>query len=241
MILKEDNILYEDSQIIVCRKPPGIATQTARLGEQDMVSVVKNYLKTPYIGLVHRLDQPVEGILVFGKTTEAAAKLSAQSMEKRYYAVVLADAAAADREKEGSVKKERTLVDYVVKNSRDNTSRIAEKKDKDAKRAELKYCIVKTKEEDRNTGNIRMLAEVSLVTGRHHQIRVQMSHAGMPLLGDMKYGNETSLQKNRESNIKEVALCAYSLAFLHPETGKSMRFSIVPQGKVFQPFLPVNP
>ncbi|NLL78011.1 MAG: RluA family pseudouridine synthase [Clostridiales bacterium] len=241
MILKEDNILFEDGHIIVCHKPSGIATQTAKLGQQDMESCIKNYLKISYIGVVHRLDQPVEGILVFGKTKEAAAKLSAQSMEKRYYAVALADSDMTKMHMKDYTKAEITLVDYLIKNGRDNTSRISEKSDKDAKRAELMYRILKVSEKDMGSGNVRMLAEVILKTGRHHQIRVQLAHAGLPLLGDMKYGSEASMQKSLENNVKNVALCAYSLTFIHPATGKSMSFSIVPNGEVFQPFLPVTP
>ena len=88
-----DGILYEDKAVIVCRKPAGFPTQTARIGEPDMESALKNYLKSPYVGIIHRLDQPVEGILVFAKTKEAAAKLNAQNagqaMGKTYYAVAL--------------------------------------------------------------------------------------------------------------------------------------------------------
>ncbi len=241
MIVKEDNIMYEDEQIIVCHKPSGIATQTARLGQPDMVSSIKNYLKTSYIGVIHRLDQPVEGILVFGKTKESAAKLSAQSMEKLYYAVVYADSAVITAKDKDYLKTEFTLVDYLVKNGADNTSRITEKNDKDAKRAELKYRILKVAEEENNFKNLHMLTEILLKTGRHHQIRVQMAHAGMPLLGDVKYGSESSMRKSREDDIKDVALCAYSLSFLHPKTGKRMSFSIVPRGEAFRPFLPFTP
>lgn len=241
MFLKEDNIMYEDDQIIVCRKPSGIATQTARLGQPDMVSIIKNYLKTSYIGVIHRLDQPVEGILVFAKTKESAAKLSSQSMEKLYYAVVFTDAGVVKMNEKDHFNKEFTLVDYLVKNGGNNTSAVAEKNNKDAKRAELKYRILKAAEEDIGLQNMRMLTEILLKTGRHHQIRVQMAHAGMPLLGDVKYGSEASIQKSLESEVKDVALCAYSLSFSHPKTGKNMSFSIVPNGEAFCPFLPFTP
>lgn len=240
MVLKEDNIIYEDEQILVCHKPSGIATQTAKLGCPDMESCIKNYLKSPYLGVVHRLDQPVEGILVFGKTKEAAAKLSAQSMEKRYYAVALADSSKLSIKDDEKVGIEYTLVDYLVKDGRSNTSRIAEKNEKDAKRAELVYCTLEEKKKDESVEMLYLLVDVLLKTGRHHQIRVQMAHAGMPLYGDIKYGSESSVKQSLKSNKKEVALCAYSLSFSHPKTGKRMEFSILPKADAFQGFLSIE-
>ena len=240
MVLKEDNIIYEDEQILVCHKPSGIATQTAKLGCPDMDSCIKNYLKSPYLGVVHRLDQPVEGILVFGKTKEAAAKLSTQSMEKHYYAVVLTDSLRFSIEDGKTVGIEHTLVDYLVRDGKSNTSRIAKKNEKDAKRAELVYCILEEKKKDEGDEMSCLLVDILLKTGRHHQIRVQMAHAGMPLYGDIKYGSESSVKQSIKSNKKEVALCAYSLSFLHPKTGKRMEFSILPKADIFQDFHPVG-
>lgn len=281
MKLTTEDIIYEDNDIIVCHKPSGIATQTAKLGEADMESALKNYLKVPYIGVVHRLDQPVEGILVFAKTKKAAANLSAQSsagiMSKNYYAVVAADeqirkafetenvyGADACQEQNGAGK-EHVLVDYLVRNGRDNTSRAVAKGTRDAKRSELIWQMMKVLPEDSDRGALEvqsgksdsrlptvqpvdsgsrlvpMLVRIQLKTGRHHQIRVQMSHAGMPLLGDAKYGNEVSKQFSREQGVTSVALCAYGLSFVHPVTGKQMDFELQPSGKAFLPFLPWNP
>lgn len=248
----KESIIYEDEEIIVCHKSSGIATQTSKTGEQDMESLLKNYLKSPYIGIVHRLDQPVEGLLVFAKNKQAAAELSRQNagtaMSKKYYAVVVTEGKCMDTEI-------HTLTDYLIKNGKENTSRVAgenEKGSKDAKKAELSYEVIKVREglgkqdagrseDDRDSRILRTaLARITLKTGRHHQIRVQMAHAGMPLLGDMKYGNQCSKEISRAENIRNVALCACSLTFFHPKTGRKMNFEIEPSGEAFAAFFPVN-
>lgn len=245
MKLKIEDILYEDQQMLIYHKPSGIATQTARLGEQDAVSLVKNYLKEPYAAVIHRLDQPVEGILVFAKTKQAAAALSAaqhgRDMEKKYYAAVSVSMENLKPLSHAPDKRETVLVDYLVKNARNNTSSIAGKNEKDAKRAELSFRIIKVQTQQAADNRIPVLMEVILRTGRHHQIRVQLAHAGMPLLGDSKYGDEASLRMSRSMGIDSVALCACSLTLLHPLTKKKMNVSIVPKGKAFQLFLPINP
>lgn len=226
--MKQERILYEDQDIIVCHKPAGIATQTARVGQADMVSEVTNYLarrqKNPYVGVVHRLDQPVEGILVFACNRQAAAALSRQMTENRvekyYYAVVC-----------GNGFQERgKLTDYLVKDGRTNTSRIVPPEVKGAKKAVLEYEILFA---EQNTPMVA-LAGIRLLTGRHHQIRVQMSNAGMSLLGDRKYADVQAVRISEQMHIKEVALCAGRLSFMHPRTGRRMAFKIRPEGKIFQ-------
>ena len=228
------DILYEDKEIIVCRKMAGIAVQTARIGEADMESALKNYLRTSYIGIVHRLDQLVEVILVFGKTKDAAAALSRQSrermMNKEYYAAV----AAA---KPVPVKEKCTLVDYLKKDGKGNISRVTCPDEKDAKRAELSYEVIGTAAGQEQDMEISIaLVRVCLKTGRHHQIRVQMANAGMPILGDNKYGSRESKAYSSENHVKNIALCAYGLEFAHPRTGKKMNFQIVPSGEGFRCF-----
>lgn len=211
-------IIYEDDAILVVYKPSGLATQTAKPGEPDLVSEMRNYLGRPYIGLVHRLDQPVEGILVLGKTGKAAGELNAQIAEnhvkKYYYAVVHG---VPD-------KKEVTLIDYIKKENRTNSSMIADKNDKAAKRAELSYRLLATIKE----AAVSSLLDIQLQTGRHHQIRVQLSHAGIPICGDNKYGIADNLP---------IALCAHRLLFSHPLTMKKMEFQMEPEGKAFVPFI----
>lgn len=217
-------IIYEDNEILVCHKPAGLATQTGRVGQKDLVSELKNYLGgNPYLGLIHRLDQPVEGLLVFAKTAYAAKELSRQLtdniLNKQYFAVVCG---------KGFPDKTK-LEDYLIKDNKTNMSRIAGEKENGAKRAEL---WVKTVAFD-EIHNIALL-EITLLTGRHHQIRVQMANAGFPLLGDAKYGTEESAAKSKELEVRNVALCAAKLTFVHPKSKKTMDFEIEPEGEIFQ-------
>lgn len=216
-------IVYEDEEILVCHKPAGLATQTSRVGQQDLVSEIKNYLGTnPYLGLIHRLDQPVEGLLVFAKTASAAKELSRQLtdsiLNKQYLAIVLGK----------GFSKETTLENYLIKDNKTNTSRVAGEKEKGAKQAKL---LAKTLfyNEEKQISKI----EVTLFTGRHHQIRVQLANAELPLLGDSKYGTEASIARSKELGVRNVALCANHLTFLHPKTKKAMDFQIEPEGEIF--------
>lgn len=227
--MKHERILYEDNDVIVCHKPAGIATQTARVGQADMVSEIANYLKMshpdlktlPYVGVVHRLDQPVEGILVFAKNKAAAADLSRQAagdgMKKEYLAVICGD----------NLLRAGELTDYLLKDGKTNTSRIVPSEVKGAKEAKLSYEVLS----EGLSGTA--LVRVRLYTGRHHQIRVQMANAGMPLLGDRKYGGEAAALLSSQLGMREIALCAYRLAFAHPRTGERMRFEIEPEGSAF--------
>ena len=234
----QKNIVFEDEHIIVAYKPAGIATQTARLGQQDMVSELKNYLARkpenkgkgePYLGLVHRLDQPVCGILVFARTPKAAAALSRQiadkSMQKYYYAVIF----GRPKQNAGS------LEDYLYKDGKTNLSLIVRESFPEAKRAQLSYKKIKTLMVLEKQQEVSLM-EIELITGRHHQIRAQMAHAGMPLLVDGKYGSEKSKELSREIGCKYTALCAYKLTFTHPVTGKKMLFERQPEGEIFLPF-----
>ncbi len=229
MINKED-ILWEDKHIIVCRKPAGLAVQTAGAGTMDLVSMIKNYLRTPYLGLVHRLDQPVEGLLVFAKTQQAAAELSRQNREhfmgKRYYALALAGRdSSGDRDSGWHV-----LEDFLKKEEKGNLSRVAAKGEAGGKRARLQYQ--KVQELATESGTL-LLLKIELETGRHHQIRVQMAHHGMPLLSDRKYGSEASVKEGIRCGIRDVALCCYELEFCHPVTKKKMSFSLQPSWNLF--------
>ncbi len=207
-------IIYEDAHIIVCHKPAGIPTQTARIGTPDMVSMLKTHLAPsskgePYLAVIHRLDQPVEGLLVFAKTPAAARELNRQlttsGFGKYYRAVVQGVPEPA----------EGTLEDYMVKDGRTNTSRICDKSTPGAKSARLHYRIEKI---FKDSDPAASLIKIKLDTGRHHQIRVQMAHIGCPLAGDQKYGDKKSTEPLR--------LCAYRLEFKHPATQKDMVFEL---------------
>ena len=227
-------VLYEDEHLITCYKPSGIPTQTAKLGAVDMVSLLKNYLykkqtekKEPYVAVIHRLDQPVEGILVFAKTPFAAKELN-KGMQGvgfgKYYKAVLC---GIPREQCG------VLEDYLVKDGKTNTSRVCDKTEKDAKKAVLHYEVLATGYEEE--GASKCLVQVKLDTGRHHQIRVQMAHMGCSIWGDAKYGVENDAP-NVDKSWKQIALCAYRLEFLHPKTKKQMTFEVEPGGEGFRPF-----
>lgn len=223
-------IIYEDADILVCYKPSGVPTQTSKFGQEDMVSLLKNYLyqnqkekKEPYIAVIHRLDQPVEGLLVFGKTPHATKELS-KSMQKsdfgRYYKAVICN---TPQNKQGM------LEDYLVKDGKTNISRIAGKSEKDAKKALLFYEVLETITE---RGEQRSLVKIKLETGRHHQIRVQMANMGCPIWGDTKYGQS----QMQEKSWRAMALCSYRLEIEHPRTRKKLEFQIEPKGEGFTAF-----
>lgn len=229
-------IIFEDKDVLVIQKPAGLATQTARVDQQDVVSELKNYLGGPaYLGIVHRLDQPVEGLLVFGKNKSATASLTAQlqrqdmdsAMNKRYYCVLCGKAPAT----------EGRLVDYLYKDTDGKAVVLSAedaKKDARAKRAVLQYHILR--ETEISTSIYLSLADIHIETGRFHQIRAQMSHGGMCLLGDGKYGDDNAREISQRLGIRSAALCAYSLEFTHPVSKEKLSFQIKPQGKGFSYF-----
>lgn len=222
------NILYEDTHIIVCEKPVGIPSQEDKTSGPDMVNMLKNHVyeneenkrTVPYIAVVHRLDRPVGGVMVYAKTPFAAKELSRQvsghTIEKNYMAVVTKDLSE-------DTGKRIHLIDYLKKDSRTNTSKVVSQQERDAKKAELYYEPVKIV--DGNT-----LVKVQLLTGRHHQIRVQMkAHAG-GLLGDRKYNGEETGKKEKIQGIRiPLMLYAYSLEIIHPKTKRKMKFENVPK------------
>lgn len=229
-------ILFEDHQILVVGKPAGMPTQTADILQTDVVSELKRYLnkegnaKEPYLGIIHRLDQPVSGVLVFAKTPAAAASLTKQltehTMQKEYLAAVY----YPERYMADTTKKEGTkifLTDYLKKDKKTNTSRVVSKETPHAKKAELTYEVLKTTGYEAASA---ALLKVILKTGRHHQIRVQLSHAGMPLLGDQKYGTEESQRLSEMLLVRTVALCAEKLTFIHPQSKESMTFEYCEHG-----------
>ncbi|MBQ2100623.1 MAG: RluA family pseudouridine synthase [Lachnospiraceae bacterium] len=225
-------IIYEDGELLVVHKPAGLATESARTGQMDAESELKGYLKKSgtqkelYLGVVHRLDQPVEGLLVFAKTRVAAAALSKQlqkgSLNKTYLAVIC-----------GKMEKEAgELLDDLVKDG--NVARVVTgqaSENPQAKRAALSYRTLQS------FGDDASLLEVQIETGRFHQIRAQLSNAGHPILGDQKYGSTASCEVGRQKGVRSVALCAASLDFQHPVTKKNMHFVITPEGQSFQSFL----
>ena len=224
------NILYEDEEILVAEKPVGMESQSAKSFEPDMVSEIKKHINSkspksgePYVGVIHRLDKPVGGIMVYAKTKNSAESLSKQvsghQMEKIYHAVVCGK----------PVENSGTYVDYLWKDGKNNCSKIVEKGIKGAKPAELDFRVV---DKTQQNGEEYSLLEIKLKTGRHHQIRVQMAGHGTPLWGDQKYNPSFQQKKIRA----DIALFATSLSFVHPVTKKKMTYTVKPKGQMFDLF-----
>lgn len=208
-------ILYEDNHIIVVLKPQNVPTCEDESKDKDLLNMVKEYIKVTYhkpgnvyVGLIHRLDRPTGGVMVFAKSSKAAGRLSEQmktgDFEKKYLTILV----------QTPKEKKAVLTNYLKKNAVNNMVYISSQAVEGAKMAQLDYTVVDEKEG-------LCLAEVRLHTGRSHQIRVQMSAIGCPVYGDMRYGGEKA-KKGR------LALWAYYLAFTHPVTGERMVFKVQP-------------
>ena len=211
------DVLYEDNHIIVVVKPVNIPSQGDKTGDIDMLSIIKDYLikkynkpGDAYLGLVHRLDRPTGGVMVFAKTSKAASRLSEQvrnhEFKKSYLAIV-----------DGKMEQDKgTFKDYLLKNEKTNLSKVVPKETKNAKEAILDYEVVKYNDE------INMsVVKVDLHTGRHHQIRVQFASRGHSLNGDQKYGTR--------GRGKQLCLWAYKLSFKHPTTKEELTFENYPE------------
>lgn len=207
------NILHEDTDIIVCVKPAGTPTQSRSIGTPDMESILKNHIavqssqkQLPYLAVIHRLDQPVEGILVFAKTPMAAKSLNKQLTDYgfgKHYRALLSGSPAVS---------EGTLTDYLVKDGKSNLAKVCTADTPQAKKAVLHYRIIKSRPP-------YSVAEITLETGRFHQIRVQMAQMGCPIVGDRKYGTA-------DPAYPALQLFAYRLTFKHPRTKKTMEFQL---------------
>ncbi len=211
----EPKIIYEDNHIVVVIKPHKISVQADDSGDVDMLTIIKNFIKerdnkpgNVFLGLVHRLDRPTGGVMVFAKTSKAAARLTAQlknkDMKKEYLCVVNGRPQIA----------ENKLVTYLKKDEKTNTVKIAPQLEEGSKEAILEYTLLATKHK-------LSLMQINLITGRSHQIRVQMaSQLNLPIYGDFKYGD-----KQHEGNL---ALWAFKLSFVHPISKQNMVFKVAP-------------
>lgn len=210
-------IIYEDNHIIVVEKPANIPSQGDKTGDLDMLTIIKAYLKEKYnkpgnvyLGLVHRLDRPVGGVMVFAKTSKAAARLSEQVREKVFKKKYLVIVNGKFEEKKG------TLKDYLLKNERLNKSRVVEEGTKNSKYAELDYEVLKYDKEQ----NLSLL-KIDLHTGRHHQIRVQLSNRNHSIYGDAKY--------NGRGSTRQLYLWAYELTIQNVISKEEMTFTAIPE------------
>jgi len=202
------NILYEDNHLLVVEKPINLLVQADITNDEDLLTILKGYLKEKYnkpgnvyLGLVHRLDRVVGGVMVFAKTSKAASRLSKQVQERKlkkiYYAIVC-----------GNLRGSGRLENYLIKNEKTNTSYVS----KNGKLALLNYEVLENK-------NNMSLVKINLETGRHHQIRVQFSSIGYPLFGDHRYN------KNYKKG-EQIALFAKELSFYHPVNNGMLTFSL---------------
>lgn len=215
------NILFEDEFMLAAVKPQGMPSQADKTGDPDLLSELEAYAKQP-LGLLHRLDRPVGGLMLFAKTKAAEAILAKDLQENRLnkrYLTVLCGKLPAEQ---------GTLEDYLLKNTRTNLSEVVSKDRKGAKKATLHYKGIAEKETDMGW---LTLAEIKLETGRHHQIRVQTSHAGFPIWGDKKYHNKFP-KKGRT----DIALWSYKLEGLHPKTKEKFIFIAKPEKEPFPLF-----
>lgn len=215
--MKNLKILFEDNQIIVVEKPINIPSQADKTGDEDMLTIIKKYLiekynkpGDAYLGLVHRLDRPTGGVMVFAKTSKAASRLSEQIREKQFekeYLVII----------DGKMEEDSgTFEDYMIKNEQKNMSKIVDSKTKNSKLAKLEYEVIKYNKEI----NLSVV-KVKLHTGRHHQIRVQFASRNHSVYGDQKYGTR--------GKGKQLCLWAYKLSILHPITKEKMTFEAYPE------------
>lgn len=201
------NIIYEDNHLLVVEKPINVPVQGDKSGDEDLLTMLKKYLKEKYnkpgdvyLGLVHRLDRPVGGVMVFAKTSKAAKRLSKQvqkhEMKKIYMAVI-----------EGKVSDSGTFIDRLKKDEKTNITKVSD----DGKEAELSYDLI-------GFINNLSLVRINLKTGRSHQIRVQFASRKIPLYGDQKY--------NPNAVKDQIALFASKIEFKHPVTKEIMSFEL---------------
>lgn len=210
------DVIYEDNQIIVVVKPQNIPTQEDKTGDKDMLTMVKEYVKEKYnkpgnvfIGLVHRLDRPTGGVMVFARNSKSADRLCEQirdkTFEKTYFTVV-----------KGTPKqKKQELTDFIKKDLRENKASIVPMSVEGAKKSVLTYELLDTKEDF-------SLLKVNIETGRSHQIRLQLSNINLPIYGDAKYG------KVDGKATTNLALWAGKISFKHPTEDKIMTFKVFP-------------
>ena len=233
------DIVYEDEYILAAVKPYGMPAQADRSNSEDLITALKNEIfdrgdtdEEPYLAVINRLDRPVSGIMLFAKTEEAAAKLSDMSqdrkIEKCYQAVVRGEVP----EDEG------TLTDWLLFDKKENISRVVPEGTKGAKKAQLSYEVLDIIDTDEGTFTYLL---VHLMTGRHHQIRCQLAHAGYPIWGDVKYGPDgKSKEKGRAGNRRgrkntlEIGLYSTRITLIHPFTGEEVFLHREPEGAAFQ-------
>ena len=216
-------VVYEDNHVIIVHKESGEIVQGDKTGDKPLSETVKDYIRDKYhkqgnvfLGVVHRLDRPVAGLVVFARTSKALSRLNDMfrngEVHKTYWAIT----------KNKPAEDEGTLVNWIVRNEKQNKSYVYDKEVPEAKRAELKYRVIA------HTENYHLL-EVHLLTGRHHQIRCQLAHMGCAIKGDLKYG------ASRSNPDGSISLLSREVAFIHPVSKKEIKAeSLIPDDRLWR-------
>ena len=217
------DILFEDNHLLIINKRPGELSQLDKTGDNSILEKYKLYLKKKhnkkgnvFLGLVNRLDRPTSGVLILAKTSKALSRMNKMLVErkilKKYIAVV----------EKKPIRKKNTLINFLKKNQKQNKSYIVDETTKDSKKAILHYTTLK--ELDNYS-----LIEISLETGRHHQIRVQLSNIGCSIKGDLKYGSK------RSNSDKSICLHANEISFIHPVSKNEIKIKAnTPQNNIWK-------
>ena len=217
------NILFEDNHLLIINKRPGELSQLDKTGDNSVLEKYKLYLKKKhnkkgnvFLGLVNRLDRPTSGVLILAKTSKALSRMNKMLVErkilKKYIAVV----------EKKPIRKKNTLINFLKKNQKQNKSYIVDETTKDSKKAILHYTTLK------ELDNYSLL-EISLETGRHHQIRVQLSNIGCSIKGDLKYGSK------RSNSDKSICLHANEISFIHPVSKNEIKIKAnTPQNNIWK-------
>lgn len=216
-------VVYEDNHVIIVHKESGEIVQGDKTGDKPLSETVKDYIRDKYhkpgnvfLGVVHRLDRPVAGLVVFARTSKALSRLNEMfrkgEVHKTYWAIT----------KNAPAEPEGTLVNWIVRNEKQNKSYVYDKEVPNAKRAELKYRVIA------HTENYHLI-EVNLLTGRHHQIRCQLAHMGCVIKGDLKYGAPRS---NPDGSI---SLLSHEVTFIHPVSKVEIKAeSLIPDDRLWR-------
>ena len=216
-------VVYEDNHVIIVHKESGEIVQGDKTGDKPLSETVKDYIRDKYhkpgnvfLGVVHRLDRPVAGLVVFARTSKALSRLNEMfrngAVHKTYWAIT----------KNAPAEPEGTLVNWIVRNEKQNKSYVYDKEVSNAKRAELKYRVIA------HTENYHLI-EVNLLTGRHHQIRCQLAHMGCVIKGDLKYGAPRS---NPDGSI---SLLSHEVTFIHPVSKMEIKAeSLIPDDRLWR-------
>lgn len=216
-------VVYEDNHVIIVHKESGEIVQGDKTGDKPLSETVKDYIRDKYhkpgnvfLGVVHRLDRPVAGLVVFARTSKALSRLNDMfrngEVHKTYWAIT----------RNKPAEDEGTLVNWIVRNEKQNKSYVYDKEVPGAKRAELKYRVIA------HTENYHLL-EVHLLTGRHHQIRCQLAHIGCAIKGDLKYGAP------RNNPDGSISLLSREVAFIHPVSKKEIKAeSLIPDDRLWR-------